>query len=352
MKRYGNLWHQVISFENLVKAAKKAQKGKRFKSSVLEFNYNLESELLTLQVELQTKTYTPGKYLTFHVQEAKRRLISAAPYRDRVVHHALCNIIAPIFESTLISDTYANRIGFGTHKALDKFVQFARSSKYVLQCDIRKYFPSIDHEILKSLIRRKIKCLETLWLIDLIIDNSNNQEIVNEYFPGDTLLAPFQRKRGLPIGNLTSQFFANLYLNSLDHYIKETLKTRKYLRYVDGFALFGNDRQSLTDSRTALEDFLTSLRLKIHPIKSQLFETKHGANFLGFRIFPTHIRVRTSNLRYARKRLRTLQANYAIGKATLTDIQTSLSSWSAHLTYGDTWQLKHQIFSSLTFARS
>jgi retron-type reverse transcriptase len=221
MKRYGNLYPQITEFSNLLLAAKKAQKGKRYQPNILNFNYHLESELQQLQQQLSNKTYQPGDYRTFYIQEPKTRMISAAPYRDRVVHHGLCNIIVPIFEKTFINDSYANRIGFGTHKALRRFTQFARSSKYVLQCDIQKYFPSIDHEILKSLIRRKIKCRDTLWLIDTIIDRSNEQYPVIEYFPGDTLLSPIERKRGLPLRNLTSQFFANIYPINLSIQIAE-----------------------------------------------------------------------------------------------------------------------------------
>ncbi len=154
-----------------------------------------------------------------------------------MVHHALCNIIVPIFERTFISDTYANRVGFGTHKALKKFTQFARYHRYVLQCDIRKYFPTIDHEILKEIIRRKIKCPDTLWLIDTIIDNSNEQEQIIQYFAGDDLLTPIMRRKGLPIGNLSSQIFANVLLSNFDHFIKEKLKARKYVRYVDDFGV-------------------------------------------------------------------------------------------------------------------
>ena len=174
MKRYGNLWTQITDFSNLLSAAQKAQKGKRFRANILAFNYNLEQELQQLQTELQTKTYIPGEYRTFEIKEPKPRMISAAPYRDRVVHHALCNVIAPIFERTLIHDCYANRVGFGSHRALRRFTKFARSSKYVLQCDIRKYFPSIDHEILKSILRRKIKCPDALWLIDTLIDGQQS----------------------------------------------------------------------------------------------------------------------------------------------------------------------------------
>ena len=352
MKRYGNLWHQVIDFSNLIQAAKKAQKGKRFRDNILAFNHNLEAELIQLQLELSTKTYLPGAYKTFEIREPKLRLISAAPYRDRVVHHALCNIIAPILEQSLIPDTYANRVGFGSHRALKRFTQFARSSRYVLQCDISKYFPSIDHEILKSLIRRKIKCSDTLWLIDTIIDASNPQERVIEYFNGDDLLTPVQRKHGLPIGNLTSQLFANFYLSEFDHFVKETLKVNQYIRYVDDFAFLSDDHSFLTEVRPAIEAYLSKLRLKIHPIKSQLFQTKCGASFLGFRIFPTHIRVCNSNLRYARKRLRNMKVAALTGVLTPTQIEQSLQSWVAHLKYGDTWQLRNQIFSALVLARS
>ncbi len=240
MKRYGNLWDQIVDWSNLFLAARYAQKGKRFRDNVLAFNYNLEPELFKLQFELKAKTYCPGAYRSFRIYDPKPRLISAAPYRDRVVHHALCNIIVPLLDRSFIHDTYANREGYGTHRALKRFIEFARSSQYVLQCDIRKYFPSIDHEIFKQIIRRKIKCKDTLWLIDSIIDGSNLQEPVVEYFPGDDSLTPMISRKGLPIGNLTSQFFANLYLNNFDHFIKEKLRVKKYLRYVDDFSLFSD----------------------------------------------------------------------------------------------------------------
>lgn len=351
MKRHGNLYPQIIKFENILLASRQAQRGKRFRDNVLDFNYHLETELIKLQKQLTYKTYQPGNYRTFHLINPKSRLISAAPYRDRVVHHALCNIIVPIFERTFIADSYANRLGFGTHRALRKFTHFARNSRYVLQCDIKKYFPSIDHIILKELIRRKIKCFDTLWLIDTIIDNSNEQETVIDYFPGDDLLSPVTYRKGLPIGNLTSQFFANIYLNGFDHFIKEQLKISKYARYVDDFALFSDDRQLLADARLAIEEYLTKLRLKIHPVKSQLFETKTGASFLGFRIFPETIRVRNSNLHQARRRLRRLQIDYTQGRIKLEKVNQSIQSWFAHLEHGDTFQLRQQIFTLLAWSR-
>ncbi|MGB3640736.1 MAG: RNA-directed DNA polymerase [Rivularia sp. (in: cyanobacteria)] len=351
MKRHGNIYPQIIDFENILLAAKKAQKGKRFRDNVLEFNYNLESELIKIQRELTEKCYQPGIYKTFYIKEPKTRMISAAPYPDRVVHHALCNIIVPIIEPTFIGESYANRVGFGTHRALHRFTKFARSSRYVLQCDIKRYFPSIDHEILKSLLHRKIKCRDTLWLIDNIIDNSNEQLAAIEHFDGDDLLSPLQRRRGLPIGNLTSQFFANVYLNGFDHFVKEELKVRKYLRYVDDFALFSDDRGFLAEARLAVEEHLAKLRLKIHPVKSQLFETKHGANFLGFRVLPNCIRVRTENLRRAKRRYRKMYGDYINGKISSEKVSQSMQSWFAHLEHGDTWELRQQIFTSLTWLR-
>jgi retron-type reverse transcriptase len=352
MKRYGNLWPQIVSFENLWQANRQAQKGKRFRPNVLEFNSNLETELLTLQTELTAKTYQPGPYRTFEILDPKPRLISAAPYRDRVVHHALCHVIVPLIERSFIDDTYANRLGYGTHRALRRFTQFARSSRYTLQCDVQKYFPSIDHEILKTLLRRKIKCPDTLWLIDTIIDGSNDQIPVIEYFPGDDLLTPIQRRKGLPIGNLTSQFFANVYLDGFDHFVKETLRTHKYVRYVDDFGLFSDDRNFLLAARTAIEAYLTELRLKIHPIKSQLFETQYGVNFVGFRILPDRIRVRNDNLRRARQRLRELQQGYSTGQVPLKLLVQRLRSWEAHLLHGDTHRLRRSLFHQWVFTKA
>lgn len=349
MKRYGNLWPQIIAFENLYFAARKAQKGKRLQENVLTFNYHLETEIQKLQSELQTQTYQPGSYYTFEIHDPKRRLISAAPYRDRVVHHALCNIIEPILDRTLISHTYANRLGYGTHRALKYFTYSCRSNCYILQCDIKKYFPSIDHLILKTTIRRKIKCPETLWLIDLIIDSSNPQEPVNAYFSGDALLTPVTRRKGLPIGNLTSQFFGNLYLSGFDHYIKEDLKVKGYLRYVDDFACFSDDLAFLQDIRPKIQAYLSQLRLQLHPIKNQLFLTEKGANFVGFRILPDRIRVRNDNLQRTRRRFRRLQEDYSKGNISLEKLIHSIQGWESHLKHGNTYRLRQQIFNNLVF---
>ncbi len=165
------------------------------------------------------------------------------------------------------------------------------------------------------------------------------------------MLTPLSFRRGLPIGNLTSQFFANVYLNGFDHFVKEILKGQKYLRYVDDFALFSDDRVFLVKARQAMEAHLANLRLKVHPIKSQIVETCHGANFLGFRVLPRQIRVRSGSLKRARGRLKLLQARYAGYQAGIPEIVQSIPSWEAHLNHGNTWRLRCQIFNSLVFAR-
>jgi RNA-directed DNA polymerase len=351
MKRHGNLWPQVVAFENLLQAARQAQCSKRFRDNVLAFNYHLEPELFRLQRELATQTYQPGAYRSFEIHDPKPRLISAAPYRDRVVHHALCNVIVPLLERRLIGHTYANRTGYGTHRALRRFTHLARQRRYCLQCDIQKYFPSIDHAILKALLRQYLKCQDSLWLIDTIIDASNEQVPVMEYFPGDELLTPLMRRKGLPIGNLTSQFFANLYLNPFDHFVVRQLKLPHYLRYVDDFAVFSDDWAELAAAREAMEAYLEGVRLRLHPIKTQLFETRHGANFVGFRILPDRIRVRNDNLQRARRRMRQLQRDYARGRVGLKDLIQRLQSWEAHLMHGDTYRLRRRLFDHYRFVR-
>ena len=213
----------------------RAVRGKRDKPGAAAFLANLEKELLRLERELHNGTYRPGRNRTIEIFDPKHRIVSAAPFRDRVVHHALCAVCAPLFERGFIHDSYANRKGQGTHRAVARYEKFRDRFRHVLRCDIYRYFPAIDHTILKRDLRRRIACPRTLALADRIVDASNPQEPVHLHFPGDDLFAPFQRRRGLPIGNLTSQVFANVYLDGLDHFCKEVLRARGYLRYVDDF---------------------------------------------------------------------------------------------------------------------
>ena len=352
MKTYGELYTRICSFENLWKAADQTQKGKRLQHSVSQFNFHREREIFQLQEELRTQTYQPGTYHEFIIYEPKKRLISAAPYRDRVMHHALCNVIEAIFERTFIFDSYACRVGKGTHRAVNRFTQFSRKNCYVLKADISKYFPSIDHEILKELIRRKIRDKQTLWLIDLIIDSSNAQEPVTAYFPGDDLFAPIQRRHGIPIGNLTSQFFANVYLNPLDHFAKEQLGCRHYIRYCDDFVILADDKDWLHEIKAQIAEYLESLRLKLHPRKSQVFPVMNGTDFLGYRIFPTHRLVRKDSITRFRRRMRRLQKSYSTGEVSLSHIRQSIQSWIGHVSHADSYGLRRKLLQDITFMKA
>ena len=209
-RRHDNLFGQIASFKALRLAAQSAVRGKRRKPGAASFFTNLERELLTLERQLLDGSYRPGRHTAFEVTDPKKRIVSAAPFSDRVVHHALCSVVCPIFEAGFIDNTFANRTGKGTHRAIEVYEGYRDRHAHVLRCDVFRYFPAIDHEVLKAPFRRRIACGRTLALLDLIVDSSNPQEPVNLYFTGDDLFAPFARRRGLPIGNLTSQFFANL----------------------------------------------------------------------------------------------------------------------------------------------
>jgi len=348
-KTYKNLYPKIINFQNLFLASRKAQKGKRYRESTLEFNMELEKNLFNLQEELQSKTYKHGPYRDFIVKDSKKRLISAAPYRDRVVHHALINIIEPLFDKSFIHDTYACRKGKGTHAALMRFREFLKSHKYVLKCDIRKYFQSIDHEILLEKLSRKIADKNTIWLLNEIISSRcvNNGSLV--YYSGDNLFTPLFRGKGIPIGNLTSQFFANVYLNDFDHWIKEELRVGSYVRYVDDFCIFGNDKQQLNEIKLAVVDYIADLRLSIHDGKSRIYTVKEGIEFLGFRHLPCMTRIRKENVKRFKCRMKYFQSKYSRGEISISDIKTSIISWLAHASYADSYNLREQLIPSFIF---
>ncbi|MCP4399318.1 MAG: RNA-dependent DNA polymerase, partial [bacterium] len=228
MKRAGNLFEEIACFHNLRLAAYKAfLGGKKFTPRAAAFYLNLEQELLVLEQELLSGSYRPAPYNSFIIYEPKKRRISASDFRDRVVHHAICNLLEPLLDKSLIFDSYACRTGKGSHAAVKRAQHFACRFRYCLKCDIRKYFETLDHQRLKQLLARKIKDPRLLDLLGVIIDHA-----VPEYQPG----------KGLPIGALTSQLFANLYLGELDHLVKECMRVKGYLRYMDDFLLFGSQK--------------------------------------------------------------------------------------------------------------
>ena len=340
-----NLFDSIATFEALHAAALRAAKGKRSKPGVAAFLANLETEVLRLERGLRAGSYRPGGYRKIEIFDPKHRVVSAAPFRDRVVHHAWCGVCEPLFERGFIHDSYANRVGKGTHRAVARYERFRNRFAYVLRADILRYFPAIDHEILKKDLRRRIACPRTLELADRIVDGSNRQEPVNLLFPGDDLLTPLERRRGLPIGNLTSQLFANVYLDPLDHYCKEVLRAKGYLRYVDDFALFHDDRCQLEEWCRRIETFLQGRRLRLHPRKTEIVSTREPAQFLGFVLLPGgRRRLPEDNVRRFRNRLRGLRDRWRHGTVTKDDVERRVRSWIAHAEHAHTWRLRQSIF--------
>lgn len=344
MKRIGNLWPRVTQWENLTEAARAAARGKRNRPDVARFLHELEPNLCRLQRELEEGSYRPGAYRTFWINDPKPRQISAAPFRDRVVHHALIRVLETVFEPRFTAHSFASRKGFGQHRALNLARHACERYRYVLKCDIRKYFPSIDHAILKDLIGRVVKCRATLDLAELIIDGSNEQEEAIEYFPGDTLFTPFERRRGLPIGNQTSQFFANVYLNSLDHFAMRELRPALYLRYVDDFVLFGDDKRELRSMAARIRVFLEGLRLSPHERKFRIYRCDEGLTLLGWRMLPGQTRLARANVVRMRRRLGKMAALYNAGQLAFEDVQRRVQAWLGHASFGDTWRLRRDLF--------
>ncbi len=344
------LFDGVASFEALGAAALRAVAGKRRTPVPAAFLANLETEVLRLERELRAGSWRPGRYVEIEVTEPKRRLVSAAPFRDRVVHHAVHAVVAPLFERGFIDHSYANRTGKGTHRAVRQYERFRDRHRHVLRCDVYRYFPAIDHAILKADLRRRIACRRTLGVLDRIIDGSNPQEPVHQYFPGDDLFTPYERRRGLPIGNLTSQLFANVYLDRFDHFVTEVLRA-PYLRYVDDFALFADDVAELEVWRRRAAAYLAVRRLSLHPAKTHVARTSEPAEFLGYVLLPGgRRRLPETNVRRFRNRLRGLRDRWRAGSVRRVEVEQRVNAWMAHAAHADTWRLRRSIFRGGWFA--
>ncbi|MFA5780598.1 MAG: reverse transcriptase domain-containing protein [Elusimicrobiota bacterium] len=358
-----SVFSKITEFKNILLAAKLAQRRKREHLSVCKFNFYLENELLKLKEEIMSGTYKPGSYHHFTIYEPKIRDIGVSLYRDRVVHHILCNVLEPIIDRRFIYDSYACRKNKGTHKALDRCEKFMKricrinfASAYILQCDIKKFFPSIDRDIMYKLCRKHIEDENILQLIKLIINANDNKQT------------------GLPIGNLTSQFFANIYLNELDHHIKHNLRQKYYLRYMDDFLIFGNDKKRLWEVRESINKFLAEkLKLELHPKKSTVYPVKCGVSFLGWRLLPGEVVIARDEVpkqpceiatsreigfrndiivsrRLKRKNIvnfvRRINQKSHDGVA-MAEIFNSIRCWIAHCEHGDTYNLRKKVFSGL-----
>jgi len=356
MKTYRNLYPNLCSYENLELAFRKARKKKTTKQYVMDFESNLEENLNQLKYELETFAYAPSPLTTFTVRDPKTRRISASHFRDRIVHHALCNVIGPIFEKRFIHDSFANQKGKGTHSAIRRFEKFMRKVSsnghklrnggggncvlhsnrcYVLKADIKHYFDNIDYEILLGIIRRKISDPRIIWLIKQILSNHKTR------FPG----------KGMPLGNLTSQFFANVYLNELDYFVKHTLKAKYYLRYVDDFVILHMDKNVLERWQCEIGQFLKSnLNVEIHPDKSRIVSVRNGITLLGFRVFYHYRLLKKSNARRVWKRLDKFKQKHQAGNIEKEKISQSLDGWLAYAEFANTYNLRMKVASAFAEA--
>lgn len=355
------MFEKVCHLENLLKAYYLARRGKSEKFRVNEFGFGLEQNIIAIRRALQSGTYSPAPYMQFTVYDQKTRQISAPAFLDRVVHHSLTAVIDPLFEKKFIYDSYACRKGKGTHfgvKRVKKFLMAARCSHgrdkkvYVLHCDIRKYFQSISWDILISLIQKTIYCPRTLDLITKII---TTHDYVDRNFVPDhpeqldlfhaTRTPPstvfVDKRKGLPLGNLTSQLFANVYLNELDYFVKEHLRERWYARYMDDFLIIHPDRAHLQVAKERMEAFLRErLALELHPKKVQIKNVSHGVTFVGYRIFYDHVLVRGSTLLRMQKRYRKKEKGFRQGKIPQDTLMRSHASLSGHLKHANTHNLR------------
>ena len=321
MKRRGNLFSQIIDRDNIELAYYKARKGKAWQRTVKRIDNNRDEALSRLQNDLGAERFTTSPYKIKKIYEPKERDIYILPfYPDRIVQHALMNVLESIWTPLFIYDSYACIPGRGLHAGSRRTMEFVRRYKYFLKCDISKFYPSINHDIMYSIVEQKIKCKPTLRLIRDVIYS----------IPGG---------RNVPIGNYTSQWKGNLYLNELDMFIKQRLRVKGYIRYCDDFCLFSNYKQELQKWRDEIRGFLWN-QLKLCFSKAELAPVSQGVDFLGYRHFPNKILLRKSTARRVRRRLAKLPHLYRSGRINLEQYRSSIASTWGWLQWANTYNFR------------
>jgi retron-type reverse transcriptase len=324
MKTYKHLYEQICTKENIRRAYRKARLGKRKKFYVRKFESDVDANIKRLHQELKDESWRPLPYKQFIAYEPKERLIRAPQFRDRIVHHALIRVLEPIYDKILIYDTYASRKNKGTHAAVDRLTQFLRhnhDNAFVFHGDVRKFFDNIDHETLITILRRKIADERVIHIIRKILTNQ-----------GISL--------GVTLGNYTSQWFANVYLNELDYFAKHHLKVKHYIRYMDDFLLLSDSKSELHSWKHQIEKLLNEqLKLELHPIKRQIFPTRTGIDFVGYTVWKDHKKLRRRNVMSFISRLNEFDKAPAITPF----IEASLISWKGYSIHADAFGLTKQL---------
>ncbi len=273
-----NLWDNFISVDNFQLALKRAVRGRRSKPAIAKFLCNADYNIEQLRQMVANDKFRTSPYRTMEITDPKRRTISILPfYPDRIVHHAIINILGPIWERKFISDSYAGRNGRGLHAASRRVMEFARHNKYVLKCDIRKFYPSIPHDTMFKVVQKHVPDKKMQQIMHEIINSTNSP-------------------KGLPIGNLCSLWMGNLYMHELDMFVKRYLGIKYYIRYCDDFCIFSNNKSELHQWREQIRQFLDS-KLQLSFSKSEIFPMKNGLDFVGYRHFPDFILLRKRTLK-------------------------------------------------------
>ena len=323
-------------------AFRKARKGKSKKEYVINFESDLIKNIRLLQIELKLKIYKPQKLKKFIIRDPKTRTIHASIFKDRIVHHAIINLIQPIYEKIFIYDSFASRKFKGTHLAVERFEYFVRKVSsngrkikepfnnnsikgYVFKADIKHYFDTINHKVLIDILRKKIKDEDFMGLIQIVLDNFEKSE------------------KGLPLGNYTSQFFANVYLNNLDYFVKHRLKAEYYLRYVDDFVILHKDKKVLLEFRDKIEKYLKSLKLELHPDKSEIHALRNGITFLGYRIFYHYKLLRKRNINYFLIQFNKKINLYRHGLIEKEKLESFLQGWFGYSKFANTHNFRKKM---------
>jgi len=336
MKIHKNIFKRIISPENLFSAWDTFRSDKRNKPDVLRFEWNLEQNIFQLHRDLKIRTYKHSPYTGFYIRDPKQRHIHKATVRDRILHHAVFSVVNPIFEPTFIPTSFSCRVGYGTHKGVEVLEKLTRKvsengthSCFVLKCDIQKFFASVNHEILLSILGKRIKDDDAIWLLGVIVGSYESAMV--KY--GE------QRKSiGIPIGNLTSQLFANVYMNELDQFVKHVLRVKYYVRYTDDFAVVSDDREYLEKLLPPISKFLENkLALNPHPNKITLRPICQGVDFLGYVIFSKY------------RLLRTKTKHRILRKIWEGVGEQSLQSYLGVLSHANTYQLREEVLNRFYF---
>ena len=354
MKIYNNLFPLIISPTNLFKAWDVFKSDKRNKPDVIQFELKLEENIFQLYRDLKNGSYKHGVYKGFWIHDPKVRHIHKATVRDRVLHHAIFRMLNPIFEPTFISNSFSCRIGKGTHKGVETLTNMLRKASrngtqtcYALKCDVRRFFDSVDHKMLFKALEQKIKDEKTLCLL---------REIISSYSTGSELAREREstalRAKGIPIGNLTSQMFANIYMNEFDQFVKHGLKIKNYIRYTDDFIIIFQNEDYLKQIIPILQNFLSeNLKLELHPNKITIKKFHQGVDFLGYVNFPHHRLLRTKTKKRILRKIKKNIQYFEEGSLSKKTLDSSFNSYLGVLSHADGYKLTENLKNNFWFWR-